>query len=79
MINAAINGAIALAKASVFEGQDLTIVKDYKDGMVAVFNNTGSNLALMAYDEEEDFYFNASGWVKVADNDPIELADSLYS
>ena len=79
MINAAINGAIALAKASVFEGQDLTIVKDYKDGMVAVFNNTGSNLALMAYDEEEDFYFNASGWVKVADHDPIELADSLYS
>ena len=78
MINAVINGSIALAKASVFEGQDLTIVKDYKDGMVAVFNNTGSNLALMAYDEEEDFYFNASGWVKVADNDPIELADNLY-
>ena len=79
MINAAINGAIALAKASVFEGQDLTIVKDYEDGMVAVFNNTGSNLAVMAYDEDEDFFFNVSGWVKVADNDPIELADSLYS
>lgn len=78
MINAVINGAIALAKANIFKSEGITIIKDYKDGMVAVLNNTGSCVAVMAYDEEDDYFYNASGWVKVADHEAIELADSLY-
>tara|TARA_R100000231_G_scaffold57516_2_gene47554 strand:- start:13548 stop:13787 length:240 start_codon:yes stop_codon:yes gene_type:complete len=78
MINAAINGAIALVKSNIFEGKDITIIKDYNDGMVAVLNNTGSCVAVMAYDEEDDYFYNTSGWVKVADHEAIKLADSLY-
>ena len=54
------------------------MVIHHLSGMVAVLNHTGSNVAVMAHDAEEGFFFNVSGWVRVADNDPIELADSLY-
>ncbi|NRA51291.1 MAG: hypothetical protein HRU12_19360 [Phaeodactylibacter sp.] len=66
-----------MAKASVFNGDDLTLVKDYGDGMKAFSNKTGSAVGIFA-DMDEGEYFMVSGWVKHQSKSLQDIADSLY-
>ncbi len=79
MINAAINGAITLAKSSFFNGEEIEIIKEYEDGLKAGLNASKTAVAIFA-DAGEDELFSISGWVKPAPGkDFAEVADSLYS
>ncbi len=72
-----LNNSIRMAEASVFNGDDLTLVKDYGDGMKAFANDTGSAVGIFAEMEEGD-YFMVSGWVKHEFKSLEDIADSLY-
>lgn len=71
-----LNNSIRMAEASVFNGDDLTLVKDYGDGMKAFANDTGSAVGIFA--EMEGDYFMVSGWVKHESKSLEDIADSLY-
>ena len=78
MNNLATNANIALANSAIFDGSEITLIKDFGDGHKAFANNTGSAVAIFAELEEGDFY-NISGWVKHKSKSLVEIADSLYS
>ena len=78
MDNIATNANIDLANSSIFDGSEITLVKDFGDGHKAFANNTGSAVAIFAELDEGDF-FNISGWVKNSSKTLLEIANSIYS
>ncbi len=78
MSNAAANINIALTNSAIFEGSEITLVKDFGDGHKAFANNSGSAVAIFVEMEDGDF-FNISGWRKHKTKSIVEIADSLYA
>ena len=79
MDNLLTNININLTNSSIFEGSEITLVKDFGDGHKAFANNSGSAVAIFAEMEEEGDFFNISGWHKHPKRTLEEIADSLYA
>lgn len=78
MNNIATNANITLTNSAIFEGSEITLVKDFGDGHKAFANKTGSAVAIFA-ELDEGSFFNISGWRKHKTKSLAEVADSLYS
>ena len=78
MNNAVTNSAVNLTNSAIFNGEDITLVKDFGGGMKAFANASGSAVAIFADMDEGDF-FKVSGWTKHPTKSLVEIADSLYN
>ena len=77
MNSALANINISLTNSSIFEAEDLELVKDFGDGLKAFANNSGSAVAIFAKMEDGDL-FNVSGWHKHKSKSLLEIAEGLY-
>ena len=75
MSNAATNVNIALTNSAIFEGSEVTLIKDYGD-IGAYANNTGSAVAIMAPIDGDEL-FSVSGWHKHPSKSLLEIAETL--
>jgi len=71
-----INQLIDNLNAQIFNREDISLVKEYDDGMAAFANKSENAVAIFADMEGE--LFKVSPWTKNPKKSLVEIADSLY-
>lgn len=71
-----INQLIDNLNAQIFNREDVSLIKEYDDGMAAFANKSETAIAIFA--EMDGELFKVSPWIKNPKKSLVEIADSLY-